>query len=328
MRRNLAACLLLLAASCGSARPGVGVQKLQANVVFGVKPSRADVAERQAEAAQAPPERTLPPVVALPQTKFRPPLGAPPPAACPAAAVNAFPAREAGFNVTDMPRPGAYRWKRSGTQTLATAGGLTLPVGGFEQRYLRRVTKVSDTQFGYQTVRKELNTGNLLVATWQVKTAATQETAGTVVGPNVRAGEPDRGLALVRLDRYDSKGSLAGSFAPAPSILYLPLPVLVGEQWTSHGVSPATGETWQLQGTVKGRQRVDACGEVIDGWGVEGSLTQSGGTNATTYKFVVATQLGGVLTSEFIDGTTPTGTMKVTFSVGQLDPDPLPDEAK
>ena len=78
---------------------------------------------------------------------------------------------------------------------------------------------------------------------------------------------------------------------------------------------------------VTRRARIDACGDVVDGWSVEGTRTFSQGTAAGTpqnYDFVVATQLGAMLISEHIKATTAQGSFDGTFSLGQLDPDPLP----
>jgi hypothetical protein len=83
----------------------------------------------------------------------------------------------------------------------------------------------------------------------------------------------------------------------------------------------------QHQAKVVKRERVDACGDVVDGWAVEATQTFSrGGQTAPprTYRYIVAPQLGGLIISEQIHTTTAQGTTDVTLSLGQLQPSPLP----
>src|SRR5205085_6300654 len=54
----------------------------------------------------------------------------PPKSTCPPAALTAFPAKEAGQTVEGLPAEGQYRWKRAGTQTVASLPGVKLPVNG------------------------------------------------------------------------------------------------------------------------------------------------------------------------------------------------------
>ncbi|HEY4410582.1 MAG TPA: hypothetical protein VGO87_11930, partial [Acidimicrobiia bacterium] len=75
------------------------------------------------------------------------------------------------------------------------------------------------------------------------------------------------------------------------------------------------------------RERVDACGDVVDGWVVEATQTFSGtGQTAPprTYRYIVATQLGGMIISEEVHTTSAQGATDVTFSLGQLKPSALP----
>src|SRR5207248_4804058 len=157
--------------------PGVGVQKLAADIVFGVKPA-VDTPPPNLEPGQAGPGDATTyvpepgtgsafdagpaaggdfsgpnaPRARLPRVT---PLN-PPRSTCPPAALTAFPAKEAGQAVEGLPAEGQYRWKRTGTQTVANLPGVKLPVSGFEQRLVRHVKQVSDTEYTVETVQPEL----------------------------------------------------------------------------------------------------------------------------------------------------------------------------
>jgi hypothetical protein len=203
-----------------------------------------------------------------------------------------------------------------------------VPIDGFETRLIRNARKVSAAQYTFESVQTDVN-GTTVVQSWTVNTQGfTQDlNPGLSELPNARIGEPERGLVLSKVQEFNAAGDLTGSFTPVPGILYLPLPVQPGETWTSTGVDATTGQTLRHEGTVTGRQRVDACGEVVDGWAVTAHQTVAGVAPADRdYTYIVATQYGGILTSEVIKGMTSAGTLDASFSIGQLTPAPLPEE--
>jgi hypothetical protein len=116
---------------------------------------------------------------------------------------------------------------------------------------------------------------------------------------------------------------------PNPPLVYLPLPVTPGATFSSRSIDGVSGAVLTMDATIKGRQRVDACGDIIDGWQVTSTQSftpKSGGsTTSRTYDFIVATQLGGVLIGEHAKSGS---TLDVSYSVGQLEPDPLPANVK
>ena len=367
---------LLLAGCVEQGRPGVGVQKLAADIVFGVKPA-TDTPPPNLEPGQAGPgdattyvPDTASDGPALDDTGggdfSRPKSGRPrlprvtplnpPKSTCPPAALTAFPAKEAGQTVDGVPAEGQYRWKRTGTQTLATLPGVKLPVSGFEQRLVRNVTKVSDTEYTFETVQPDLGTNITTISTFKVKTAAVSKTVSPPVAPpdlthptapvplpvtppgtgptlpkapvpdSVSAGDPERGISLVKIQRVDAAGN-SSELTFTPAVLYLPLEVVPGEDFNAVGIDARTGSVLQNQAKVVKRERVDACGDVVDGWVVEATQTFSGtGQTAPprTYRYIVAPQLGGIIISEEIHTATAQGNTDVTFSLGQLKPSPLP----
>ena len=82
-----------------------------------------------------------------------------------------------------VPAEGQYRWKRSGTQTVATLPNVKLPVSGFEQRLVRNVVKVSETEYTFETVQPELGTNITTISTFKVKIGAVSKTVTPPVQP-------------------------------------------------------------------------------------------------------------------------------------------------
>src|SRR5207237_595789 len=212
---------LMLAGCVKRGPPGVGVQKLAADIVFGVKPA-TDTPPPNLEPGQAGPgdATTYAPdagvsgsvstvdggPVALQRPRSGPrarltPLQ-PVKSTCPPAALTAFPAKEAGITVDGVPAEGQYRWKRQGAQTVPTLPGPPIPAG-------------------------------------------------------VSAGDPERGISLVKLQRVDAEGNTS-EISFSPGVLYLPLEIQTGEQFTSVGIDPRTGSVLENKAKVLSRERVDA----------------------------------------------------------------------
>jgi hypothetical protein len=368
---------LLLGGCVERDAPGVGVQKLAADIVFGVKPA-ADTPPPNLDPGQAGPGDATtyvpdssgsfdqgpaagggnfsgPNRPGGPRLPRLTPI-APPKSTCPPAALTAFPAKEAGQTVEGLPALGQYRWKRQGTQTVATLPGIKLPVSGFEQRLVRNVVQVSETEYTFETVQPELGTNITTISTFKVKTGAVSRTVTPPVQPpdlthptapvplpvsppgtspalpkppapqTVSAGDPERGISLMKLQRVDAAGN-SSELTFSPAVLYLPLEIVPGEEFNSVGIDPRTGSVLQNQAKVVKRERVDACGEVVDGWVVESTQTFSGTAQTApprTYRYIIAPQLGGIIVSEEIHTATAQGNTDVTLSLGQVKPAPLP----
>ena len=368
---------LLLAGCVKQDAPGVAIQKLAADIVFGVKPADETPPPNLSPGQAGPGDATTyvpdgssgfdpgsafgggnfsgPTSTPRPRLPRVTPL-APPKLTCPPAALTAFPAKEAGQTVEGLPTVGQYRWKRSGTQTVANLPNIKLPVSGFEQRLVRNVVQVSETEYTFETVQPELAGNVTTISTFKVKIGAVSKTVQPPVEPpdltrptspvplpitppgnqptlpkpplpsNVSVGDPERGISLVKLQRVDAAGN-SSELTFSPGVLYLPVDIVPGEEFNAVGIDPRTGSVLQHQAKVTKRERVDACGEVVDGWVVESTQTFTGPGQAApprTYKYLIAPQLGGIIISEEIHTSSPQGTTDVVLSLGQLKPAPLP----
>lgn len=341
--------LAVLLSGCARAkRPGVKLESVQADITFGVKdPEKvvtpavvAPIVDPAAVTGDAP----LPPTVFEPapgrsskkDLSFLPPLraaGGSTRDSCPPAPLNAFPEKEATLNVFpdgQLPEEGLYRWRRRGS--LQRDGG-TVPVDAFEQRAVRNVKKVADNgkgvQYTFETVQPRLGTDQLVVTSWFVDSnAQSRDVTSPANNARVSGGVPERGVVIRAISIRNAAGEpVAGrttSFPPGGGLLVLPLPIRAGERFRSAAADAISGNAIQIDGTVQRRARVDACGEIIDGWLVDATLTLGGGAT-TKYSYIVATQYGGILVQEAVDGTFYDGTrQKVTYTSGQKQPDPLP----
>jgi hypothetical protein len=379
-RLTIAAVTAVFLAGCVERdAPGVGIQKLAADIVFGVKPAAdtppPNLDPGQAGVGDATTYVPDPGSFAAPgaggsgdfggsgpgrATGSRAPRVtplAPAKSICPPAALTAFPAKEAGQTIEGVPVEGQYRWKRTGTQTVATLPVVKLPVDGFEQRLVRNVVKVSDTEYTFETVQPELGTDITTISTFKVKVGAVSRNVTPPVEPpdltrptlpvplpggltppstpelpkapipgSVSAGDPERGISLAKLQRVDRAGNTS-EMTFSPAVLYLPLDIVPGEEFNAVGIDPRSGAVLQNQARVVNRERVDACGEIVDGWVVESTQTFSGAAQTAaprTYRYIIAPQFGGIIVSEQIHIASAQGTTDVTLSLAQVKPAPVP----
>lgn len=276
---------------------------------------------------------------------------------CPAAALNAFPDRETSANLplNVVPALGDYRWKKKGTIQYAS---LPIPVGvdGFEKRRLQNFKELSKpndggtkgnlnpdgyrANFTYDLLQPKLDGTGATLTTFRVATAGGGITApnGTTVYPpqgelsqgnpvtgnTISYRDPEAGVSIGRIEEMTKDGQPVGVFDPPVGLLILPLGVREGERFQSAAVDPATGQTAQLTGFIKDKTRIDACGTIIEGWQVESTFTFAGvdGTVSRPWNYVVSTNLGGILIAEDTQFVTTEGTFQLSYSIGQVVPDP------
>jgi hypothetical protein len=344
-------CLAVGLAACAESDPaGVTVKGFDDDLVFGVK-EQPDVAGPNTLGSQVDPNGlsgvNLLPDQAFatnPGSRIKAPVARPRPT-CPDADASTFPEEPAPLSVPidRRPRVGGYRWKKSGFVQGAATVGQRLEVSGFEERVIRNITEKGPSTntkslgvpgssadpgvvYTYETVQPDVS-GNVVVSTFQVDTSPAgvfSDPAAT--GEEVRAGGPERGIVLKRLDIVDREGTTLTTFAPVTGLLLLPLPVRAGEDFVSSAIDSRTGATASFQGKVLDRQQVDACGEVVEAWLVRGTQTFSGEETITRqYELTVATGLGGIPVVEKIDQNDANGELHVVSTIGQLTPTPLAD---
>jgi hypothetical protein len=319
--------------------PGVDALVVQTDLAFGIAAAT--------EPATAPPNVLAPlqPIEGAEQEAFTPPSLPPsePAPECRTAGLTDFPSEPAARNVPDGRRPaeGDFRWVRAGEVRDQRYANVPISVDGFEQRSVRSVAeRPPDTDattgeerasFEFETVQADLTTRAVVVRTWRVRTGATSAGPGdlpvqpTIPGapaPTTRGGDPDRGLSLVRQVTTTADGT-ESVFAPSSPLLVAPLPIRPGETFSSTAVDPSTFQSMSFtNATVGVPERVDACGDVVEGWPVDGTFQfvgPSGESVTFTYHAVVVPQLGAVLAAETIDQGVEGGPgMRVAWRLGEL----------
>lgn len=339
----LAAALAVVAGACVQpGPPSVAIDKLEANLVFGVKPVEEPTkppAQQAVERAVAPEEP--PPLefetIAPEDDDFEFTLEEKPDP-CPAAPITAAPEVATEVDITGDPPEGLYRWQYSVRVVVEEEGEEEiLTDSGFERRMVRNFEEVSDTVYEFETVQPAGDSGNFIVTTFRVDTEAINAgdpTAGAgVVESPVRPGEPERGVTITKIETRDRNDDPVGlAFEPTTGILMLPLPVTSGEQYQSVAVDPK-GATVVHDATVTRRARVDACGDLVDGWLVEATqaianpgVTEAVEAGSYRYSYIIATQYGGMPVNERIQpAAEDDDSFDIEFILGQLEPDPLPE---
>ncbi|MFZ6003523.1 MAG: hypothetical protein ACOYXM_06255 [Actinomycetota bacterium] len=344
-RALLAVVLAAVVSACVSpGEPGVNVDTVQADIVFGVEQPPVGEVPPPTATGGPPSNGGLAPELRVPffnrvgsrfsNVQYTVPSSD---ADCPTASPTEAPDVVAPDNASEPPAAGLYVWQRSGEQTVVVEGAsYKSTISGYENRLVRAVDKISETRWTFELVQPDLS-GATLVTTYAVNTDPTEVenpttgnrgVAAPYVGQTTRAGEPLRGLTLERQEYYDGNGILVGEFDPADPVLLAPLPVLSGETWTSVGVDPRSGQTIRVDGIMSRRESVDACGSRLDAWLSDMTVTYSGDSETVRQlDLYVSTELGGMPIGERIsESSNDGGKLDAFFEIGQRDPDPAPEE--
>lgn len=208
---------------------------------------------------------------------------------CATAGQRVFPKEPAGFDLSGSIMPGTYAWKQKGTIQFTGLPALKAPA--FAYRSIGHVVTADDGSITYEVTRPTL----------QGREVSTMRAA------------PGVGVQLVQLVVYPSNDD-ARIFAPVLPVTLLPFPVTDGSTIQSVGIDPINQRVMIVQGVVKNRIRVDACGEIFDGWLVQGTREFHDPDNPTaqpgTFDYAIAPQLGGLVIMDHLieNGTLPGST--------------------
>ena len=335
MKRNLwgkrirltALVLVLVATAAGCVKPDaptVAISKKKASLVFGVTVNEPV----QPITAALPPllagDEPLDPDLFADEPLDLVPTGpAPAPKEeCPKADLDAVAGSVATHNVSGPVPVGGYRWVRSG---FVSDDEGQFPFTGFDRRTLTEYAKISDTVSQFKFTYRVPFANLVAEDTYRVRTdgfnrGTTDGVAAPATGP--RVGENDRGLQLMNRKYINPQGRTVSEFAPQTGLLLLPLPASPAEEWTSVAVDSKNGLTIVHRGKTTTTKRVDACGELVDGWAVESTQTYAQGPASTEvkYDYVVAPQFGAMLIQEHHVQTVGDVLIDISFTIGQIKP--------
>lgn len=274
----LVACVLTLGACGGPKVPlEIGAKTVSVNVEFGktelvvppdVAPPPVEVQPLEGGVAVVPSKTTPAPARRDPDKPAADP--------CPAASAFAFPAKESTNQVDSVAPQGQYDFRASG---IAERAGAKTAYPAIVKRTVSaartnadgtRSFNVSETVFGVTTVTTYV-------------TDATQ-------------------VAIARIARSDRSGSVA--FGLVPALKILPLPPVQNDPagrtvttWQSTASDSESGTTITIDGRVIGRDRIDACGQLVDAWTADATQRVVGPNEnlTSTLKTWFATQYGGLI---------------------------------
>jgi hypothetical protein len=226
---------------------------------------------------------------------------------CPGPPAFATAPKAATTSVQDQPKPGFRLWQLLRSQEVSPKVFLkTAKYTNYEIRNVSAITSTPNPQgpptttFTYDQVAP-IGEGNTLTTTYQVKQNAPGANVGQVqnIGTPRRVSEPDAGVAIKAEVVRDASGKITDSFKPLTAVLILPLPIVGGASFTGTGTDPSTGGSLQVQGTVKGVDRVIACDSFVQGYRVDATVTSNGSKSqagpSVDQTYVIETQAGGLV---------------------------------
>lgn len=334
-RHRLAvAVFLVVLPACLEGRAGVGLKPLTADIVFGIPPPQQPVT--------APDTIIRPGPVSVTGDDFGDipiPLG---PAAkpCNAARFNEV-QKSADVALEGLPKEGLYRWKNRGDYNWGPPLG-RLPIVEFGDRTIVDVRKLatSPQDFAYTLKQRETLGNTRYESTFEVITS--RPNPPTIQNQKYYETTSQNSLNGIYLTRFVviEEGGARSEATYNPPVMYLPLPVPTGVTFstTTSDPNPNSLSSFTHTGKVIERRRYDACGELVEGWFIDGSQTYSFRDDepvTRNYDYTIATQYGGILIFEHIE--TPCenydtakntcgsiGDFRLDTHIGQLEPDPLP----
>jgi hypothetical protein len=323
------ALLLVLASACSSnedPKRGVGIKSVDTNIGLGVEvtdTAPANTVVRPPKQRRAP-EITLPTIPPLPDFNIPKPVTGP----CPPAGPFDFPAKEASVELRGRPRPGNYQWKLDGK--VSDANGVQ-KVDTFETRTISNVRDdptVPESFFFDVTQRyiiDERQGNGTIVTTYKVVPRSPAQT-------NQTNADTGKGLFIdkVVFNTTDEEGKpVHRTFDPLPDVSLMAFPVRDGTAIDSSGSDPSNGTQLQIHGKVDGHRQVDACGDRVDSWYVDGEQTylfpdpetRQVETLQSNYDYGVATQYGGEIVVEHVEAPADSPVITIESRVGAVPKD-------
>lgn len=237
-----------------------------------------------------------------------------------------------------LPKEGLYLYRVMHRVTDGD-GAESITKDIFVPRAVRKVTKVNDTTFTYETLDPGPD-DTTVVTVWQVKEAPPAVDWPTLpAGANPpRSGDPERGLVMKKRYVLDATGTQSGDYRPfdgMTGLLILPLKVTPGEEVTTAATDRRTLDTYFAVQKVNSTRLHNACGEWTDGWHVVSDQTFTSSNNdpgdfqQKQIHYIVGTQFGALILWEEIAYSGEGGTNEyLSMSLASLKIAPLPDALK
>jgi hypothetical protein len=202
--------------------------------------------------------------------------------ACPSAGFSVQPTHPVTPTILAPPKPASYVIRQDGYVSFAGKSTSPAPLG---LRAIQNVKTPGDGTFTYDAADVQPDS-SVTVTSYLV---------------DQRTGLPGSdGLYLTQVVSRLPDGTI-DQFAPADPIRLLSLPADPGNPtWASAGTDGVHNLTMELQGTIAGHGRVDACGTVLDSWEVTASGRILSPTKNLSFTSVydIGNHFGGIILSD------------------------------
>ena len=241
--------LVALTAACSGPREPltVGVKDFPTDVVLGSQTDEAPLPPTFLPPNALPAPRAIISALPLP-SDLTTPTTSRPSLPCPAADPLSAPRREATNAVFGPPAAGTYVYRNKGEIQISGANAQKLSVPAETRRTVQNVVTAPDGTFTYDVVSELGDT----TTTTSYRTVPIEAGGGTggifITAITTKTGQEEE-------ERFD----------PSPDLELLRFPIEVGAKWTAVGADPAARTTMTYTATVQVKQRVDACGTLLDG---------------------------------------------------------------
>ena len=293
------AALCVLVSACGPPNDmEVGLNEVHTNVVFGAK--------KVEETTTAPPQTTAPNrETRTPAPSFiaPPPVVAPvagpvrqrvaEAVTCPSAGLYDVPP-PAGTEIVGQPVGGVYPFSQKGS--FQRPGRPPTPLPTTTERTIRGVTPTGDGGYRYQQVVEQLG----------AKTTTTYQYVKAAPRPSLAAKNGDAGIDGIYITNVitEGPGGTVEVFEPAsPGLRLFPTPADLGVLWSSAAVDARHGAAMRLSGSISDRFRVDACGDLVEGWRSQVVIDVKTPDSSYTLKadYILLPDLGGLIGADKVE---------------------------
>jgi hypothetical protein len=189
--------------------------------------------------------------------------------------------------VTTHPAPSTYTFARTGSAQRTLPAGAELRLDGLIARAYSAARPADAAQDGVGSF-----TFDVTETTRDARVVNTY-----LVSPQgALSGAVGAGLYL---DRIVSTTPASGTdvFAPVQPLLLMPFPALEQTTWHSAATDPRSQVTMDVNGLIRGKKRLNFCGQGVDTWEVQltGQIAGPGRViNITSLVYDVGTQYGGI----------------------------------